>query len=84
MSLLEKAILEGRDLRSDETLSKHADWARELCKKYTFTEDNVTEIIRKEIGIVFAKVLEHAGVFKRDEQGRKAFERFAAAVNKEE
>ena len=71
-------------LEADSTLSKHADWARELCEKYTFTEDNVTEIIRKEIGIVFAKVLEHAGVFKRDEQGRKAFERFAAAVNKEE
>lgn len=39
-------------------------------------ENNVDEILRKEIGIVFSKVLEYAGVFKRDEAGREAFDRF--------
>ena len=34
----------------------------------------------KEIGVVFAKVLEHAGVFARNEQGLAAFKRFAESV----
>lgn len=31
---------------------------------------------RDDVGLVFAQVLEHAGVFKWDEEGRKAFHRF--------
>ena len=31
------------------------------------TADNVEDILRDEVGKVFAKVLEHAGVFKCDE-----------------
>ena len=81
MSLLEKAILEGRDLRSDETLSKHADWAEEFLSRNTVTKENIGSIIRSEIGNVFSKVLEHAGVFKRDETGRAGFLRFVEYVN---
>ena len=77
---LETAILENRDLRKDEVLSKHADWVTELMQRYTFTEDNVHDILRKEVGAVFAAVLEDAGVYKCDEAGRAAFERFAACV----
>ena len=33
-----------------------------------------------EIGLVFSKVLEHAGVYKRDAEGTKAFMRFAESV----
>ena len=69
-------------LENDEVLAKHADWARELCTKYSFTKENADEILRKEIGKVFAKVLEHAGVYKRDEKGQAAFERFVEYVNK--
>ncbi len=69
-------------LENDEVLAKHADWARELCTKYSFTRENADEILRKEIGKVFAKVLEHAGVYKRDEKGQAAFERFVEYVNK--
>jgi UDPglucose--hexose-1-phosphate uridylyltransferase len=39
-------------------------------------QDNVLDILKEEIGIVFATILEHAGVFKRDEKGQRAFERF--------
>ena len=42
--------------------------------------DNVTEIIRAEVGKVFAKVLEHAGVYERSENGKKAFLRFVESV----
>ena len=83
MALLEKAMLENRDIRKDEVLAKHADWADEIRKKHgELTEDNISGIIRDEIGLVFSHVLEHAGVFKRTEEGRRAFLKFAAGVNK--
>lgn len=83
MALLEKAMLENRDIRKDEALAKHADWADEVRRKHgELTEDNISEIIRDEIGLVFSHVLEHAGVFKRTEEGRRAFLKFAAGVNK--
>ena len=34
------------------------------------------DILKEEIGEVFVKVLEDAGVYKCTEEGRKAFERF--------
>ena len=71
-----KAIVAGEDLRKYEVLEKHADWVDELKEKYTFTAENVEEILKKEIGIVFKKVLEHAGVYKCTEEGRTAFMRF--------
>ncbi len=70
-------------LENDEVLAKHADWAKELCQKYKFTVENAQEILKKEIGIVFSKVLEHAGVYKRDENGKAAFERFIRYVNEQ-
>ena len=60
----------------DESLSKHAPWAEELLKKYTFTARNTAEILRTEVGKVFARVLEYAGVYKRTPEGKAAFERF--------
>ena len=75
-----RAIVAGEDLRKDEALAKHADWVDELKKTYTFTADNVEEILKKEIGIVFMKVQEHAGVYKCTEEGRQAFLRFVDSV----
>lgn len=75
-----KAIVSGADLRADEVLEKHADWVDELKEKYTFTEENVEDILKKEIGIVFMKVLEHAGVYKCTEEGRESFMRFIKMV----
>ncbi len=78
---LGKAIVSGADLRADETLSKHADWVDEIKVKYSdINADNVDTIIQTEVGIVFSKVLEHAGVFKRDDEGLAAFRRFAGSV----
>ena len=65
MALLKTAILENRDIKADEVLEKHADWTEEIKQKYTdINKDNIDKIIEDEIGIVFAKVLSHAGVFK--------------------
>ncbi|MGN0552911.1 MAG: UDP-glucose--hexose-1-phosphate uridylyltransferase [Oscillospiraceae bacterium] len=68
-------------VRSDPDLEKHADWAEEFAPKYDITAENVDGIIKQEIGAVFAKVLEHAGVYKRNAEGEEAFRRFVASVN---
>ena len=81
MSLLKETILAGGDLRADETLQKHADWAEDFLGRRSVTAENIDEVIREEIGKVFAEVLVHAGVYKCDEVGRAAFDRFIAAVN---
>lgn len=81
MSLLETAILESKDIRNDEILSKHADWAEEIRHKYDcINKDNIDKIIKDEIGLVFAKVLEHAGIYKRTPDGIAAFKKFAESV----
>ena len=77
MEQLSEAILEGKDIRSDEVLEKHADWVEEFLPKYEKVDaGNVHDILRKEIGLVFMQVLEDAGVYKRTEEGQKAFMRF--------
>ena len=82
MKTLAELLAEGADLRNDPAIGKHVEWAEELREKYTFTRDNAEKILQKEIGLVFAKVLEHAGVFKRDEKGREAFLKFTDCVNR--
>ena len=77
---LADALVSGADLRANETLEKHADWAEELKTRYTFTEENVMNILHTEVGHVFARVLEDAGVYKCTPEGRLAFERFINSV----
>ena len=77
---LEELIVSGGDISASETCAKHAPWVEELKTRYTFTPENTEGILRQEVGVVFMKVLEHAGVFKRDDAGRAAFLRFAGSV----
>ena len=55
----------------------------ELKEKHTFTAENVANILKIEVGKVYAQVLEHAGVYKRDEAGQTAFARFVDYVNRQ-
>ncbi len=81
MAELKKAILEGADLRADETLEKHADWVDQFKTQYdSINKDNIDEIIEKEIGEVFMHVLEDAGVYKRTREGQEAFDRFVKTL----
>ena len=80
LEALETAILENKDLRADALTESHADWAESFMGNYQFTKENCMDILRDEVGKVFATVLEHAGVYKRDEQGKKAFLKFIEAV----
>lgn len=77
MSLLKESILAGKDVSAEESLAKHADWVASFLPRYdSITEDNIDEILQQEIGNVFVKVLEDAGVYKCTKEGRKAFLRF--------
>ena len=81
MAALEQAMLENKDISSDEQLAKHAEWAEDIKKHHPdINSGNISGIIRDEIGHVFAKVLEHAGVYKRTPEGTAAFIRFAESV----
>ena len=82
MELLARCIIEGKDIRSFDELLKHADWAEEFIPKYEgkINKENVGEILKAEIGKVFVKVLEDAGVFKRDKKGREYFMKFIESV----
>ena len=81
MAVLGEYIVQGKDIRSNETIEKHADWVETFLPNYaSVTEDNVEEILQKEIGIVFKKVLEHAGVYKNTAEGQEAFMRFVKAL----
>ena len=77
MEGLADAILNKKDIRADETLEKHADWAEEFLPGYPkINEENVMDILKAEIGKVFVRVLEDAGVYKNTPEGRQAFHRF--------
>ena len=81
LAALAEAIVSGSDIAADETLGKHAQWVEGLKAQYTFTADNVLDILMQETGKVFAAVLEDAGVYKNTETGRAAFLKFTDVVN---
>ena len=77
---LENALIEGRDISADEVLAKHEHWAKKMKERYNFTEENAGDILREEVGQIFAKVLEHAGVYKCTDEGRAAFLKFTNSI----
>lgn len=77
MILLEKELQNPNwqiTLKENPTLGKHYDWIKNIVSK----RDNIVtlDILKEEIGKTFSTVLEHAGVFKRDDAGKKAFKNF--------
>ena len=75
-------MVEGADVSADADCAKHADFARDVMARHPeICADNVEEILKEEIGIVFSKVLECAGVYKCTEESREAFVRFIDHVN---
>ena len=81
LETLKQYILEGKDIRSNESIEKHADWVEEFLPKYTdVNKDSIDEILQQEVGKVFCQVLEDAGVYKCNEDGLMAFHRFIEAL----
>lgn len=81
LAVLGEKMVKGEDLRADPLTASHAEWAERIMQENEVTADTVTDILQREVGLVFAQVLEHAGVYKRTEEGKKAFLRFAESVN---
>lgn len=77
LETLVEYIVEGKDISENEMIEKHTKWVEKFLPKYdTITKENVMDILKEEVGIVFTKVLEDAGVYKCTEEGRTAFARF--------
>mgnify|MGYP004455018453 FL=1 len=77
MNLLAEYIIEGKDISGNEDIAKHADWANEiLSTRHDITSENVMEVLKTEIGKVFVKVLEDAGVYKCTPEGLESFKKF--------
>ena len=80
LSAVATCLVTGADLRGNDLTAKHADWAEGFRERYTFTAENALGIVQQETGYVFAKMLEHAGVYKRTEEGKAAFMHFVESV----
>ena len=81
LAAVEEKLVSGEDPSADPLTAAHAPWMAELRKKYpAITKENAEKIVHDEVGLVFSTVLEHAGVYKRDEKGKAAFLRFIQSV----
>ena len=81
LALVAELLENGGDLTADERTAKHAEWAEDIRLRHgAFARGEAWPVVQKETGLVFATVLEHAGVYKRDEEGRAALLRFVASL----
>lgn len=81
MELLAECLVEKKSLMKYEMIQKHIPWAEQCLQKYDdINETNVMLILKEEIGQVFVKVLEDAGVYKCTKEGREAFDRFLSTL----
>ena len=84
MELLADCLVKGTPIEEEESLRKHVDWVEQFVPKYKeINKENVMDILKEEIGQVFVKVLEDAGVYKCTEKGRKQFERFISTLDQQ-
>ncbi len=83
MNKLADALVNHKDIKNDEELGKHYEWAEMIKAKYSINADNVQDILKQEIGLVFTEILEQCGVFERTEKGKAQFIRFLETVQSE-
>ncbi|MBQ9736829.1 MAG: UDP-glucose--hexose-1-phosphate uridylyltransferase [Clostridia bacterium] len=77
MDLVAECLIGNKNIEDYEELLKHKAWAEDILKSHPeLCKENVHKILQNEIGHVFVKVLEDAGVYKCTPDGRAAFERF--------
>ena len=82
---VEEGLLSGKDLHNDPITAAHAEWAEIILQNHPdFSKENASDIVRAEVGKVFEQVLLDAGVFKRNEAGRQAFDRFVYTLTEGE
>lgn len=75
MHLMTEYLLTGELL--PEALIVHKEWLEKLKEKYELSSEEATyEVLKEEIGNVFVKVLEYAGVYKMTPEGIDGFKQF--------
>jgi UDPglucose--hexose-1-phosphate uridylyltransferase len=64
-------------------LHAHAAWIRQLTEEHGtgMSSPEASELLRTEVGRKFMQVLTDAGVFKRNDEGQRAFRRFMQSMN---
>ncbi|RHW42688.1 UDP-glucose--hexose-1-phosphate uridylyltransferase [Neobacillus notoginsengisoli] len=68
----------------DEDVVKHYSWANDILEaRKDLNEKTVMDVLKEEVGKKFVTVLEHAGVFKRTEEGKQAFAKLKDHVREE-
>ena len=70
-------------LEADPLAAPHAAWACDVFSRRAdelADDETAREVLRDEVGRVFGHVLEDAGVFKWDDAGRAALERFLGSL----
>ncbi len=75
---IKKALLNKEESIDNYTdINIHANWYKDiLSNNKEINEENIDKIIEDEVGNVFKKVLEHCGVFKWDDDGKKAMKKY--------
>ena len=81
MELISRALVNGENVEKNEKIAKHKDWVEKIKQNNTITADNCEDILRDEIGKVFADILRQCGVFDRTQQGKIQFLKFIDKVN---
>lgn len=88
-----EVILAGEDVNSIPEVAHHGPWVDELLARRdelapealisagVQAQDRVNDVLKEEVGQVFARVLEDCGVFKEGETGAAALDAFVRAVN---
>ncbi|WP_271814258.1 UDP-glucose--hexose-1-phosphate uridylyltransferase [Clostridium beijerinckii] len=78
LNVLKEYLINRKDnILDDEMVAKHSDWYKYLLEKYSnISQENVDSILKEEVGFKFLEVLCHSGVFKRNEKGFAAFDKF--------
>ena len=77
MNLLANYIINEKDISSNSHIAKHEKWVKDiLTHRNDITCDNIFSVLQDEIGKVFIKVLEDAGVYKCTPDGLTSFKKF--------
>lgn len=79
LDTLAEQLAAGKDWSTDmANLNHHREWYETVLAAHGggMLKAAAWEVIQKEVGLKFMQVLEHAGVFKRDEAGLAAFDKF--------
>lgn len=92
MALVMDTILAGGRVEDDPRIAPHAAWVRDIISRHPEfapekapfapeVKETLRLLLREEIGVVFLRVLEDAGVFKDTDAGRESFIKFVDSVN---